>query len=506
MLGQRMRGVKDAAAARMGLTPGRALMRQRGALGGAARFGARAGRFVPGGALAFGAVDAGMRMAQGESIGKALGGAAASTIGATLGGILGQAIIPVPGVGAAIGMAAGGLLGDKVFSALWPASQEQKTAAAKQLQAAQQQLQAAGISKSGVDVDAAGGQFLFGKTSELALRLNELGMAAQPAVRSFQALYRLDQEKQQKAQAAATALNTEITRLKNLGRPQEEIASRVKGLQSVYNRAKSEAQTSLTNLNKSWSQIGTKSTAVILNSFRTMPLGQVDAAIAERIKNAGGAAAQNGGRGGGGSPGGLNPSLAPTPTPSPGGTYRGGQRGGRNSYAGSLGDAISKEMRMKPPGSSLVVANSSETIIPAAKGYGMSDFMGTLKTGFNEVIAQVKYGGGRGAKPGGGSANWMQILEQDYLKNLNKPIPGGPVRGSGRGGLDVWEGPQASYISPSSLQTTASRAGGGSSPVSINSPITIYQQPGQDSEELAAVVLEHLGTWVSDARASSIFV
>lgn len=180
--------------------------------------------------------------------------------------------------------------------------------------------------------------------------------------------------------------------------------------------------------------------------------------------------------------------------------------GAKPGYAGSLGDAVSREMKMKPPGSSLVVANSSETIIPAAKGYGMSDFMKTMKTGFNQVIAQVKYGGGRGAKPGGGSANWMQILEQDYLKNLNKPIPGGPVRGSGRGGLDVWEGPQASYISPSSLQTTASRAGGGSSPVSINSPITIYQQPGQDSEELAAVVLEHLGTWVSDARASSIFV
>jgi hypothetical protein len=180
--------------------------------------------------------------------------------------------------------------------------------------------------------------------------------------------------------------------------------------------------------------------------------------------------------------------------------------GAKPGYAGSLGDAVSKEMKMKPSGSSLVVANSSETVIPAARGYGMSDFMKTMKTGFNEVIAQVKYGGGRGAKPGGGSANWMQILEQDYLKNLNKPIPGGPVRGSGRGGLDVWEGPQASYISPSSLQTTASRAGAGSSPVSINSPITIYQQPGQDSEELAAVVLEHLGTWVSDARASSIFV
>jgi hypothetical protein len=42
-------------------------------------------------------------------------------------------------------------------------------------------------------------------------------------------------------------------------------------------------------------------------------------------------------------------------------------------------------MKNKPPGSDLVVANSSETIIPAAGGYGMLDFVETLRSGFNRM-------------------------------------------------------------------------------------------------------------------------
>jgi len=44
-------------------------------------------------------------------------------------------------------------------------------------------------------------------------------------------------------------------------------------------------------------------------------------------------------------------------------------------YMGGLSDAISSEMKNKPAGSSLVVANSSETVIPAAGGYGMKNFL-----------------------------------------------------------------------------------------------------------------------------------
>ena len=57
-------------------------------------------------------------------------------------------------------------------------------------------------------------------------------------------------------------------------------------------------------------------------------------------------------------------------------------------WKGSLGDAVASEMKHKPAGSSLVVANSSETVIPAAGGLGMKAFMDTLAKGFSIVNQQ----------------------------------------------------------------------------------------------------------------------
>jgi hypothetical protein len=59
---------------------------------------------------------------------------------------------------------------------------------------------------------------------------------------------------------------------------------------------------------------------------------------------------------------------------------------------GGLGDAVASEMRMKPPGSDLVIANSSETVIPAAGGHGMLDFVQTLRAGFNAMVSTYKAG------------------------------------------------------------------------------------------------------------------
>jgi hypothetical protein len=58
-------------------------------------------------------------------------------------------------------------------------------------------------------------------------------------------------------------------------------------------------------------------------------------------------------------------------------------------FASSLGGAIAFENAHKPSGSSLVIANSSETVIPAAGGYGMSDLMGTLTTGFYNLTQYI---------------------------------------------------------------------------------------------------------------------
>ena len=61
-------------------------------------------------------------------------------------------------------------------------------------------------------------------------------------------------------------------------------------------------------------------------------------------------------------------------------------KGSAKPFMGSLGDAVSYEMANKPAGSHLVVANSSETIIPAAGGLGsMEDVVTTLVRGFNSL-------------------------------------------------------------------------------------------------------------------------
>jgi hypothetical protein len=57
---------------------------------------------------------------------------------------------------------------------------------------------------------------------------------------------------------------------------------------------------------------------------------------------------------------------------------------------GGLGDAVRSELKNKPPGSDLVIANSSETVIPAAGGHGMLDFVETLRSGFNAMISTYR--------------------------------------------------------------------------------------------------------------------
>jgi hypothetical protein len=66
--------------------------------------------------------------------------------------------------------------------------------------------------------------------------------------------------------------------------------------------------------------------------------------------------------------------------------------GAKWSFAakGSLGDAVSKEISMKPAGSSLVVANSSETIIPAAGGNGVGALINTFRSGLISIATSLK--------------------------------------------------------------------------------------------------------------------
>ena len=65
----------------------------------------------------------------------------------------------------------------------------------------------------------------------------------------------------------------------------------------------------------------------------------------------------------------------------------------------SLGSAIATENKMKPPGSHLVIANSSETVTPAYKGYSPN-----LNSMARPAFAGYG-GGGSGVNVGGITVN-----------------------------------------------------------------------------------------------------
>jgi hypothetical protein len=83
----------------------------------------------------------------------------------------------------------------------------------------------------------------------------------------------------------------------------------------------------------------------------------------------------------------IIPSAGKTPEREP--KAKAAAFGSANPFSGSLGQAISFEMANKPSNSSLVIANSSETVIPAAGGLGVGSFMETLKEGFGQLTTTM---------------------------------------------------------------------------------------------------------------------
>jgi hypothetical protein len=118
--------------------------------------------------------------------------------------------------------------------------------------------------------------------------------------------------------------------------------------------------------------------------------------------------------------------------------------------------AANYEKKHMPSGASLAMANTSETIIPAAGGYGVADLIRTFKLGFQAL----------------GNAIAPSSLRQ-------------------------------TQISAADLRYQGSRGGGG--PVTVNAPITIHQQAGQDSQEVAVAVAREIGRAVEELQRSSLF-
>jgi hypothetical protein len=112
---------------------------------------------------------------------------------------------------------------------------------------------------------------------------------------------------------------------------------------------------------------------------------------------------------------------------------------------GGLGDAIASEMRMKPPGSDLVIANSSETVIPAAGGNGMMDFVETLRSGFNAMVSTYKAAQQKQENVLNSIRNTLVSNQQQTNTRLQKletkfttPGMAGGLGGAGAGGVDAF--------------------------------------------------------------------
>ncbi len=591
--GRGLLGLGYSLAGRPGLRAGQAVG---GALGGVGSAVGKVGRYVPGGALAFGALDAGMRMASGQDAGRAIGGAAATTIGATLGGILGQALIPIPGVGAAVGGIAGGIIGDKVGEFFMGPADAQNKAAEAQKFAADAMKSAS--EKYGPGAEKMGGiealSRKFGGGAGFSKFLDEQKKAG--AITQQQYVDGRVLASQMKTLNIATD-KVKSTQLK-LSEATNLNTGAQKKIAAELEIAKNKQKTAMDSITKQWSSMDSANRTKILTSAGILA-SAIDEA-AEKIKK--------------NDPNRRGPSGRPLPDSVTGpGSGTPGRwvttKGGKTwvpGWQGGLGDAISSELRNKPSGSNLVIANSSETIIPAAGGLGMQDFMGVLTSGFNslgalfkkseeksdknqsdnkdrftkldEKLAKLSTGGsmfgmggpghvigvgkallgmglqvgmnpffqyGRGFLPGGGGYIGRHAAGSYHYAGRALDVSGPPglldaayarLRGTNPAEL-LWRVPghydhlhvayalgagMPAFFSTqrdamdwerkatlgnarvSSITSNSSEGMGGG--VTVNAPITIHQQPGQNSEQLASLVAMELASAIRQARSSSMYV
>ena len=510
-----------------------------GALSGIVKIGQK----IPGLSLALAGLDFTMRKAAGQKTSVAAGGAAGNLVGGIAGAAIGQALIPIPGVGAVAGGALGSFIGS------WFGEQLAKVGPAL----------GSGLSKLQTWFTS----FNLGKA--IGASLAKLQNAGDQLGIWFKSL---PGKINNWMQSTRVAVGKTIQNIGQFLSNPSSWADIVTGAVNGFKKALANAGNWLNNLKAGF-----------------------EAGYRENRRTTG-------------DPGSGRRAGYLT---------RGGRRGWMSSSGewtpfakGGLGDAISQEIRMKPPGSDLVVANSSETIIPAAGGLGMKDFMSTLTNGFNSLgalfkksdekaeknqnennkrfdamdakLAKLSTGGamfgsggpgniigvgksllamglqvgmnpffqyGRGFLPGGGgyigkhaagslhySGRALDVsgppglLDAAYarLKTTNPAellwrVPGhydhlhvAYAMGAGmpaffptqRAAMDWERKATLGNVKVSSITSNSSEGMGGT--VTVNAPITIHQQPGQNSEHLAALVAAELSAAIRQARSSTMYV
>lgn len=292
----------------------------------------KAGRVIPGGALAMGAVDMGLAMASGEDFGQA----AAGTIGAVLGGAAGTFFGPA---GTVIGSMAGGAIADMAYEHLNPAAAQQREAAAMQLAAAKSVSEAQSLTR-GLGVSEK--EFDFGSVKEFTTRLDYAGFASN---QNAQALIKEYQERNE-AFETLKGLKTQYDKLKlaleESTVPQEAQARQLQTLNDKIKIASVDYEKEQKELVTKFAKTPRAIEDALVNTINTkLTFSQMDAAIAERIRRT---------------------AYVQRMSSRQDQKRRGGVKNLEPSYGGNLAPLL-EEMRYKPVGSNLVMANSSETIL-----------------------------------------------------------------------------------------------------------------------------------------------
>ena len=419
VLGGAAYGLSGSRAGRGVLGVGRAGLGAAKGIGGLAR---GVGKFIPGGALAAGALDMGMSLASGENFGKAAIGAIGSVLGGAAGSIFGPA-------GTVIGSIAGGYLADASADFIIGAIDQNK-AAAMQLEAAKKQVAAAAT-----EAERKYGPELGPKLGGVEALSQALGGGA--GVKAFADAQlkagKISPEQAQNWSIFSLQLTKANAATKEVEVAQSKLATATKlntgeqdKLTKVLAAAKIKQKTAAEAITLAWEQMSLASRTKILSASDNLA-----AAINEGAKKVRGQGTNN--------PhvtSQQSNNLFIDPYSSRGGTTSG--KGGLSLYKGGLGSAISSELKHKPSGSHLLIANSSETVLPAAGGNGVGELIDVFRTGFSAMVATLK-------KNHDSEIASLNKLDTTINQKMTAPSAGGLGSGSVGGGVDAFTGMASKY-------------------------------------------------------------
>jgi hypothetical protein len=316
-----------------------------------------------------------------EGAAKAGGGALGGLAGGAVGAAIGTAILP--GIGTAVGGVLGTVLGDKLGTGLGglltTTTQQQNAAADKQLAAAAEQQRAAAERMRQINiqnVNPAG----VADPMKLSNTIKALGLEGDKSVQAYANATYQTRQFTDSAAAAKDKLFGLVENLKKMGYTNEQIWSQadVKAAAANYNALQKKAGEAAKAMDTTFKAMPQTTSRAIMTAMSKMSTTQIEAAIAAKI-NLMKPPQVNWQMSPQMGPGGVSPLFTQPRTPAAPPKSKGGAtpnpifgqwRAYGHSGTTSLGNAINAEMRNKPAGSHLVIANSSETVIPAAGGYG----------------------------------------------------------------------------------------------------------------------------------------